>query len=106
MTKDEKLNISPLKPHRDRHESISKAIRGQYESKNKTFLIIHPPILANLQHTRNMKQTTKKRHERIRQAAGELYGKMPVMRIYTELADQFDLSDEHIRRILRKKHTP
>ena len=53
-----------------------------------------------------MKQTTKKRYERIRQAASQLYGKMPAMRIYTELADQFDLSDEHIRRILRKKHTP
>ena len=50
-----------------------------------------------------MRQTTKKRYERIRQAAGELYGKMPVMRIYTELADQFDMSDERIRKILAKK---
>ena len=50
-----------------------------------------------------MRQTTKRRYNRIRQAAAQLYGKMPAMRIYTELAERFDLSDEWIRKILAKK---
>lgn len=53
-----------------------------------------------------MRPTTERRYARIRQAAGELYGKMPVMKIYLELADRFNLSDEHIRRILRKNSPP
>ena len=53
-----------------------------------------------------MRPTTERRYARIRQAASELYGTMPVMKIYLELADRFNLSDEHIRRILRKKRPP
>ena len=57
-----------------------------------------------------MRATTKRRYARIRKAAGELYGKMPVMKIYLELADRFGLSDEWIRHILSgknaKKHPP
>ena len=53
-----------------------------------------------------MRETTKKRYAKIRQAAGELYGKMPVMKIYLELGERFNLSDEHIRRILPKKRPP
>ena len=50
----------------------------------------------------SMKEMTRKRYAKIRKAAAELYGTMPVMRIYTELADKFGLSDESIRQILRK----
>ena len=32
-----------------------------------------------------MRETTKKRHERIRQAAAHMYGKMPVMKLYVAL---------------------
>ena len=53
-----------------------------------------------------MRPTTERRYDRIRQAAGELYGTMPVMKIYLELGERFNLSDEHIRRILRKKRPP
>ena len=57
-----------------------------------------------------MRATTARRYARIRQAAGELYGKMPVMKIYLELAERFGLSDEWIRHILSgknaKKHPP
>ena len=57
-----------------------------------------------------MRPTTERRYARIRQAAGELYGTMPVMKIYLELADRFGLSDEWIRHILSgknaKKHPP
>ena len=57
-----------------------------------------------------MRPTTERRYDRIRQAAGELYGTMPVMKIYLELADRFGLSDEWIRHILSgknaKKHPP
>ena len=53
-----------------------------------------------------MRPTTQRRYKRIREEAAKLYGTMPVMKIYIQLADQFDLSDEHIRRILRKKHPP
>ena len=57
-----------------------------------------------------MRPTTERRYTRIRQAAGELYGTMPVMKIYLELADRFNLSDEWIRHILSgknaKKHPP
>jgi Mor family transcriptional regulator len=53
-----------------------------------------------------MRHTTAKRYAMIRQAAGELYGTMPVMKIYVELGERFNLSDEHIRRILRKKRPP
>jgi len=49
-----------------------------------------------------MKQTTQRRYNRIRQAAAQLYGTMPAMRIYTELAERFDLSDERIRKILAR----
>ena len=50
-----------------------------------------------------MKPTTKQRYKRIREAAGELYGTMPVMRIYTAIGEKFGLSDETIRQILSKK---
>ena len=53
-----------------------------------------------------MKATTQKRYQRIRQAAADLYGTMPVMRIYARLAEQFDLSEEWIRKILAKKNKP
>ncbi|MBO4518441.1 MAG: hypothetical protein J5704_00205 [Paludibacteraceae bacterium] len=53
-----------------------------------------------------MRPTTERRYKRIRQAAAQLYGTMPAMKIYLQLADQFNLSDEHIRRILRKKRPP
>ena len=53
-----------------------------------------------------MRDTTKKRYQRIRQAAGELYGKMPMMKIYLELGDRFNFSDETIRQILGKNHPP
>ena len=49
-----------------------------------------------------MRETTRKRYAKIRKAAAELYGTMPVMRIYTELAEKFGLSDESIRQILAK----
>ena len=49
-----------------------------------------------------MRPTTRKRYARIRQAAAELYGKMPAMKIYLELAERFSLSDETIRQILAK----
>ena len=51
-----------------------------------------------------MRQTTIKRYAQIRQAASELYGKMPVMKIYLVLADRFNLSDETIRQILSKSN--
>lgn len=51
-----------------------------------------------------MKPTTERRYKRIRDAAARLYGTMPVMKIYLRLADDFDLSDERIRKILGKKH--
>ena len=52
-----------------------------------------------------MRETTKKRYARIRQAAGELYGTLPVMKIYLELGERFGLSDEWIRHILSGKNT-
>lgn len=51
-----------------------------------------------------MRPTTAKRYAKIRQAAAELYGTMPVMKIYLELADRFNLSDETIRQILSKNN--
>lgn len=51
-----------------------------------------------------MRPTTERRYARIRQAASELYGTMPVMKIYLELADRFNLSDETIRQILSKNN--
>ena len=53
-----------------------------------------------------MKTTTQRRYRRIRQAFNELAGTMPAMRIYARLAEQFDLSEEWIRKILAKKHPP
>ena len=53
-----------------------------------------------------MRPTTIKRHAQIRKAFTQLLGTMPVMKIYVRLADQFNLSDETIRRILRKKRPP
>jgi len=49
-----------------------------------------------------MRETTCKRYAQIRKEAAELYGTMPVMKIYLQLADKFGLSDESIRQILRK----
>ena len=50
-----------------------------------------------------MKETTKKRYERIRQAAAHMYGTMPVMQLYACLAADFELSEERVRKILSKK---
>ena len=50
-----------------------------------------------------MKASTLRHYARIRQAAGELYGKMPVMRMYARLAEEFEYSEETIRKILSKK---
>ena len=50
-----------------------------------------------------MRPTTARRYRLIRESAAKLYGTMPVMKIYLQLAERFNLSDEHIRRILRKK---
>ena len=52
-----------------------------------------------------MKPTTIQRHQRIRQAYNAL-PPMPAMKAYIRLAEQFALSDDHIRRILRKNHPP
>ena len=49
-----------------------------------------------------MKKSTSIRHERVRQAAAHMYGKMPVMHLYTKLALDFGYSEQHIRRILAK----
>jgi len=49
-----------------------------------------------------MRETTRKRYERIRQAAAHMYGQMPVMQLYACLASDFDLSEERIRKILAK----
>ena len=53
-----------------------------------------------------MKPTTRKRYERIRQAAAHMYGTMPVMHLYAALAHDFDLSEERIRKILAKNAPP
>ena len=50
-----------------------------------------------------MRPTTIQRHQRIRQEANKLLGTMPAMRLYIQLAEQFGLSDERIRKILAKK---
>ncbi len=50
-----------------------------------------------------MRPTTLKRHNLIRQEANKLLGTMPAMRLYIQLAEQFGLSDERIRKILAKK---
>ena len=50
-----------------------------------------------------MRPTTERRYACIRMAASELYGRMPAMKMYVTLGERFNLSDEHIRRILRKK---
>ena len=51
-----------------------------------------------------MRETTKKRYERIRQAAAHMYGTMPAMKLYIALAEDFNMSDETIRQILGKSH--
>ena len=43
------------------------------------------------------------RHARIRAAAKQYYGTMPVMHLYTKLALDFGYSEENIRKILAKK---
>jgi hypothetical protein len=53
-----------------------------------------------------MRETTRKRYERIRQAAAHMYGTMPVMQLYACLAADFDLSEEAVRKILAKKRPP
>lgn len=50
-----------------------------------------------------MKATTLRRYRRIREAAARLYGTMPVMHIYARLAEDFELSEERVRKILAKK---
>jgi hypothetical protein len=49
-----------------------------------------------------MRPTTAKRYRRIRAAYNALPA-MPVMLAYARLAEQFDLSEEWIRKILAKK---
>ena len=53
-----------------------------------------------------MKDTTAKRYQRIREAFHARLGTMPVMRLYAQLAAEFELSEEWIRKILAKKHPP
>ena len=53
-----------------------------------------------------MRETTRKKYERIRQAAAHMYGSMPAMpamQLYTALAEDFCLSEERIRKILASK---
>ena len=57
-------------------------------------------------HKQLMKPTTRKRYERIRQAAAHMYGTMLVMHLYAALAHDFDLSEERIRKILAKNAPP
>ncbi|MBQ6984099.1 MAG: hypothetical protein IJQ20_04135 [Paludibacteraceae bacterium] len=52
-----------------------------------------------------MRETTKKRHQAVREAYKAL-PPMPAMKAYVLLGERFGLSDDHIRRILRKKHPP
>lgn len=52
-----------------------------------------------------MKELTKKRYRKIREAYHSL-PVMPAMQAYAQLADQFDLSEERIRKILAKNHPP
>jgi len=52
-----------------------------------------------------MKPTTIKRYRRIREAFNNL-PPMPAMLAYARLAEQFDLSEERIRKILQKKSPP
>ena len=51
-----------------------------------------------------MKKSTSMRHARIRAAANQFYGKMPVMHLYTKLALDFGYSEDRIRHILQKKY--
>ena len=53
-----------------------------------------------------MRPTTIKRYKHIREAFNARIGTMPVMRLYACLAEQFDLSEERIRKILAKKMRP
>ena len=53
-----------------------------------------------------MREMTQKRYQRIREAAGRLYGTMPAMKIYLLLSEQFALSDERIRKILAARFRP
>ena len=46
-----------------------------------------------------------KRHKAVREAFKAL-PPMPVMKAYIRLSEQFGLSDETIRQILRKNHPP
>ncbi len=48
-----------------------------------------------------MRETTKKRHKAVREAYKAL-PPMPAMKAYVVLGERFGLSDDHIRRILRK----
>ena len=52
-----------------------------------------------------MRETTKKRHKAV-WAAFNALPSMPLMKAYLRLAEQFGFSDDHIRRILRKKRPP
>ena len=52
---------------------------------------------------RIMRETTRKKYERIQQAAAHMYGSMPAMQLYTALAEDFCLSEERIRKILASK---
>lgn len=53
-----------------------------------------------------MRPTTQKRHRRIREAYKKIVGTMPAMHIYAHLAEEFDLSEERIRKILARKKSP
>ena len=52
-----------------------------------------------------MRPTTMQRHQAVRDAFNAL-PPMPAMKAYLRLSEQFGFSDDHIRRILRKKHPP
>ena len=53
-----------------------------------------------------MKASTKRRYQRIREAFNARLGTMPVMRLYAQIGEDFDLSEERIRKILARKKPP
>ena len=63
-------------------------------------------LYRKIKHLTIMRQTTIDRHQKVRDAFNALPKDLPAMRIYVILGEQFGYSDEHIRRILRKKHPP
>ena len=50
-----------------------------------------------------MRENTKRRYLRIRRRFNEIVGSGKVMDIYYQLGDEFDMSVERIRQIIRMK---